>query len=116
MPATVALYRTIQAAELRDLRSIRAFRLGPNSVEGKYFWTNRQDAEWFARELDSRLDTRPSWIVEVRVAPGTEARLGRQFADGRNFRYVDEDQLAWFNDAVMELVLPSASYQGRADV
>lgn len=67
--ASVSLFRTLQRAELEDLKSLGAFRVGPNSVEGKYFWTTREDAAWFARRLSARYGEGPSWIVEVLLDP-----------------------------------------------
>lgn len=102
------LFRTLQKKELEDLRSRKAFRLAPNSIEGKSFWTTREDAERFARLLLTRYRIEPSWIVEVHVEAAVLERLAAVPIDGRPARVVYEDDLDWFNEKIMDLVIPSA--------
>jgi hypothetical protein len=94
------LFRVVQRGEYDDLASSRVFRAGPNSTETKQFWTNREDAERFARLLETRWGEGPSWIVEVRVQPSLASELETYEMDSRPAKVVYEEQLDWSNDAM----------------
>jgi hypothetical protein len=105
----------VQKEELDDLSVRRSFRTVPGSIEGKHFWTTREDAERFVRLLASRWGIGPSWIVEVKVESGLLDRLAPVTADGRSARVVDETDLDWFNGVVMALVVPTPDPEGPSD-
>lgn len=115
MPASASLFRTVQEEELKDITSFGGFRTVANSMEGKLFWTTRDDAERLDR-LWMRQEIGPSSIVEVRVPPAVLSELLHLRVDQRPARFVDEDQLDWFNGSLMELVLPPTATQGGRDV
>jgi hypothetical protein len=102
---TVALYRVVGPEELADLRSRHAFRTAPGHTEVKWFWTSREDAERYARQLE-RIGLGPNDVVEVRVRPADAARMAAVVADSRPARTVDDAQLTWFNECIVQLALP----------
>lgn len=102
----------MQCEELQDFLDRRSLRTVPASIEGKLFWTTREDAERFARLLLARCGIGPSWVVEVRVRPAVLQRLAPLTIDGRPARFVDEKDLDWFNGVVMDLVVPSFEQYG----
>ncbi|MGA2930296.1 MAG: hypothetical protein ABSG43_30770 [Solirubrobacteraceae bacterium] len=106
------LYRTVQREELLDLAACRAFRTAPGSIEGKLFWTTREDAERLARLFSARHGIGPSWIVEVVIEQVELERMNSLTTDGRPARYVDEANLDWFND-IVDMVLP-ADFDGQS--
>lgn len=101
----------MQRAELEDLVQRRAFKTVRGGIEGKYFWTTREDAERFSRLL-ARVDIGPSWIVEVRVPASVQARIKSFVLDGRQARLVEDSSLDWFNDLVTDLVIPREEQSG----
>jgi hypothetical protein len=107
----VSLFRVVQGAELEDLRAVKALRTTERSIEGKLFWTTKEDAERFERLLQERLGIGPSWIVEVHVENQVLERLSVQRTDGRVSRLVHEDDLPWFNGVVNEFVIPDSEVE-----
>lgn len=99
------LFRTVQRDEFVDLVDRRSFRTIRGSIEGKLFWTTREDAERFARLL-ARSAIGPSWIVEARIPVAVQERLVSLMTDGRPAIWVDETSLDWFNGLVMDLLIP----------
>lgn len=82
-------------------------------MEGKWFWTTREDAERFARFL-ARISIGPMWIVEARGAEAISERLASRVTDGRPARYVEQSDLDWFNGLLMDLVLLSPAPGGSS--
>jgi hypothetical protein len=103
--------RLLRVVQFDDLAERRAFRTVRRFLEGKFFWTTRADAERFARLL-RRSGIGPSWIVETRISGAVFKRLGEQSVDGRPARYVEEIDLDWFNEDLMELLLPPTDEGG----
>jgi hypothetical protein len=104
-PELASLFRVVQEAELLDLANTMRFATTEGSLEGKFFWTTVEDAERFERLL-LRTGIGPSWTVEVAIAESALERLQRHHTDGRPARFVEEDDLDWFNKAVVRLVVP----------
>ena len=103
---SLRLYRTVETAELRDLRERKSFRTVPNSLEAKQYWLSRGDAERFRRLLEQRLGIAPTYVVEVVLREDDVARLHPSIVDGRPARTVQYDDLAWFNGSIEQLLLP----------
>jgi hypothetical protein len=106
LPSPVSLFRAVQLEEARDVEGRRIFATVSGSNEGKYFSMTQGDAERHSRLLQSRAGIGPSWIVEARVDPAIFERLTPGAADGRPALFVHQDDLDWFNEAIMELVVP----------
>lgn len=104
----------MQRDELQDLEARRLFRTIRGSIEGKLFWTTRDDAERFARLL-ARDGIGPSRVVEARVAAVVQERLTSLSTDGRPARYIEQASLDWFNGLVMDLVMPRDEGLGELD-
>lgn len=49
-PQFQTLYRVVEPGELASIQACHCFSLGPSSLEGKQFWTNKLDAMWFGSE------------------------------------------------------------------
>jgi hypothetical protein len=58
---------------------------------------------------------RTSWIVEVRVERVVAERLAALTADARPARFVAEEDLDWFNEVAMDLILPPSEKRGDSD-
>jgi hypothetical protein len=103
--SSVALYRVVSPQELADLRSERVFRTTPGHIEAKQFWTDPEDAERYLRRLE-RMGLGPNHVVEVRIRAADLARVASIYVDSRPARCVDEADLTWFNECVVNIVLP----------
>ena len=60
----VSLFRAVGQAEFDDIAATGAFRAGPNSLEGKWFATNMQDAITWGRSF---YPNRSFTVVEARL-------------------------------------------------